>query len=64
MKMYHSLSKIGLSVREMSAAATRQIALLFYIPILIAAVQTLVVIRSVLYQINIQNVTMPVLVTA
>ncbi|KWX79281.1 FtsX-like permease family protein [Paenibacillus jilunlii] len=64
MKMYHSLSKIGLSVREMSAAATRQIALLFYIPILIAAVQTLVVIRPVLYQINIQNVTMPVLVTA
>ncbi|CQR53334.1 FtsX-like permease family protein [Paenibacillus riograndensis] len=64
MKMYHSLSKIGLSVREMSAAATRQIALLFYIPILVAAVQTLVVIRPVLYQISIRNVTMPVLVTA
>ncbi|MHA6534328.1 FtsX-like permease family protein [Paenibacillus sp. BAC0078] len=63
-RMYHALSKIGLSVREMSASATRQIALLFYIPILVAVIQTLVVIRPVLYQIHIRNVAMPVLVTA
>ncbi|MNJ00508.1 hypothetical protein D3C73_1598550 [compost metagenome] len=48
----------------MSASATRQIALLFYIPILVAVIQMLVVIRPVLYQIHIRNVTMPVLVTA
>lgn len=64
MRMYHSLSKIGLSVKEMSASATRQIALLFYIPMVIATVQTLVVVRPVLKQINIENVTVPVLVTA
>lgn len=64
MRMYHALSKIGLSVKEMSAAATRQIALLFYIPILIATIQTLVVIRPVLGQIGITYVTVPVLITA
>ncbi|WP_379154753.1 FtsX-like permease family protein [Paenibacillus sp. sgz5001063] len=63
MRMYHSLSKIGLSVKEMSSSATRQIALLFYIPIVIAAVQTLVVIRPILDQIHIQNVTVPVVIT-
>ncbi|WP_019913116.1 FtsX-like permease family protein [Paenibacillus sp. HW567] len=63
MRMYHGLSKIGLSGREMSSSATCQIALLFYIPILVAAIQTLVVIRTVLYQVNIRNVTVPILVT-
>lgn len=64
MRMYHALSKIGLSTREMSASATRQIALLFYIPILIAAVQTLVVVRPVLKVMDITNVTVPVLITS
>ncbi|SET97517.1 FtsX-like permease family protein [Paenibacillus sp. NFR01] len=64
MRMYHALSKIGLSIKEMSASATRQMALLFYIPILIAAIQTLVVIRPILHQIGIMSVTVPVLVTS
>lgn len=63
-QMYNALSKIGLSVKEMSASATRQISVLFYIPIIIATIQTLVVIRPVLKQINITNVTVPVLITS
>ncbi len=39
---YHSLSKIGLSEKEMKRSATIQIALLFYIPLIFAALQTLV----------------------
>ncbi|WP_339317220.1 ABC transporter permease [Paenibacillus sp. FSL R10-2734] len=63
-KMYNALSKIGLSVKEMSASATRQISVLFYIPIIVATIQTLVVIRPVLKQISITNVTVPVLITS
>ncbi|MEK4235184.1 ABC transporter permease [Paenibacillus sp. FSL H7-0714] len=63
-QMYNALSKIGLSVKEMSASATRQISVLFYIPIIVATIQTLVVIRPVLKQISITNVTVPVLITS
>ncbi|MNO91764.1 ABC transporter permease protein YxdM [compost metagenome] len=63
-QMYNALSKIGLSVKEMSASATRQISVLFYIPIIVATIQTLVVIRPVLNQINITNVTVPMLITS
>lgn len=62
--MYNALSKIGLSTKEMSASATKQISVLFYIPIIIATIQTLVVIRPILKQINITNVTVPVLTTS
>ena len=62
--MYKALSKIGLSTKEMSASATRQISVLFYIPIVVATIQTLVVIRPVLNQMNITNVTVPVLFTS
>ncbi|NGM82771.1 ABC transporter permease [Paenibacillus sp. 7124] len=62
-RMYRALSKIGLSPGEMSGSATRQIALLFYIPILVAWVQTLVVIRPVLNQIQVYEITVPVLMT-
>ncbi|ASA19402.1 FtsX-like permease family protein [Paenibacillus donghaensis] len=64
MKMYHALSKIGLSRQEMSASATRQIAVLFYIPIVVATLQTLIVVRSLVVVINITDVTVPVLITA
>ncbi|RAV13584.1 FtsX-like permease family protein [Paenibacillus contaminans] len=47
-RTYHALSKIGLSSREMSAAATKQIAFIFFIPIPISAIQTLVVLKPVL----------------
>ena len=63
-QMYNALSKIGLSIKEMSASATRQISVLFYIPIIVATIQTLVVIRPVLKQISITNVTVPVLITS
>ncbi|TCP64275.1 ABC transporter permease [Baia soyae] len=41
-RYYHGLSKIGLSLKEMKRTATNQIALLFYIPIFFAGIQTLV----------------------
>ncbi|MCM3699804.1 FtsX-like permease family protein [Paenibacillus macerans] len=47
-RTYHTLSKIGLSSREMSAAATKQIAFIFFIPIPISMIQTLVVLKPVL----------------
>ncbi|MFP7289117.1 ABC transporter permease [Shouchella clausii] len=62
-RVYRSLSKIGLSTGEMSAASTRQIAVLFFVPILVAWIQTLVVIRPVLNQMHIYRVTVPVLIT-
>ncbi|QWU17245.1 putative ABC transport system permease protein [Paenibacillus sophorae] len=62
-RMYRALSKIGLSPGEMSGSATRQIALLFYIPILVAWVQTLVVLRPVMVQIQVYEITVPVLMT-
>lgn len=50
---YRALSKIGLSSREMSAAATKQIAFLFFVPLLIATVQTFIVLKSLLGSIRI-----------
>ncbi|KHL95015.1 hypothetical protein QW71_14815 [Paenibacillus sp. IHB B 3415] len=47
-RMYRALSKIGLSSREMNAAATKQIAFIFFIPIPISTIQTLVVLKPVL----------------
>ncbi|QUL56634.1 ABC transporter permease [Paenibacillus tritici] len=61
-RMYRALSKIGLSTSEMSASATKQIAVLFYIPIVVAAVQSLVVISPIL-ETGIMNVLKPVLTT-
>ncbi len=40
-RYYHSLSKMGLSENEMKRTATIQISLLFYIPLVFAALQTL-----------------------
>lgn len=47
-RMYRALSRIGLSSREMNAAATKQIAVIFFIPIPISTIQTLVVLKPVL----------------
>ncbi|TCP64276.1 FtsX-like permease family protein [Baia soyae] len=41
-RYYHELSKMGLSLKEMKKAATKQIAILFYIPLFFAGIQTLV----------------------
>ncbi|WP_150271882.1 FtsX-like permease family protein [Paenibacillus tepidiphilus] len=51
-RTYRALSKIGLSSREMRAAATKQIAFLFFVPIPISAIQTLVVLKPLLEQIR------------
>jgi putative ABC transport system permease protein len=55
-RTYHTLSKIGLSSREMSAAATKQIAFIFFIPIPISTIQTLVVLKPVLGHMRISYV--------
>ncbi|MUG23978.1 FtsX-like permease family protein [Paenibacillus macerans] len=55
-RTYHALSKTGLSSGEMSAAATKQIAFIFFIPIPISAIQTLVVLKSVLRYMRISHV--------
>ncbi|WP_172255632.1 ABC transporter permease [Saccharibacillus deserti] len=62
-QMYHSLSKTGLSIGEMKKSATLQIALLFFIPIAVSAIQTFVVLNPILKLMSIQNVTVPVLMT-
>lgn len=59
--MYRSLSKIGLSAREMNISATIQIAVLFFIPILVAALQSLVVLGPVLAYLDSPFVSGPVL---
>lgn len=63
-RMYHALSKIGLTTKEMSVSATRQIALLFYIPVAVASLQTLVVIRPVMSVFNYTNTTVPLLIAS
>lgn len=60
--MYRSLSKIGLSSREMNVSATIQIGVLFSIPIAVAALQSLVVLGPVMEMMNSQSpVYVPVL---
>lgn len=60
--MYRSLSKIGLSSREMNVSATIQIGVLFFIPIAVAALQSLVVLGPVMEMMNSQSpVYVPVL---
>ncbi|MFC9709834.1 ABC transporter permease [Paenibacillus sp. NPDC056933] len=60
-KMVHSLSKMGLSFQEMKTSSTIQIAVLFFFPILISIVETLVVVKPFLTEFGITNYTVPVL---
>ncbi|MDO3411148.1 ABC transporter permease [Saccharibacillus sp. CPCC 101409] len=62
-QMYRSLSKTGLSIGEMRKSATLQIALLFFIPILVSAVQTFVVLDPILALISVQDISVPILLT-
>lgn len=55
-RTYHALSKIGLSSSEMSAAATKQIAFIFFIPIPVSTIQALVVLKSVMGYMRISHV--------
>ncbi|SFX07824.1 putative ABC transport system permease protein [Thermoactinomyces sp. DSM 45891] len=45
-RYYHELSKMGLSHKEMRRAATKQIAILFYIPLFFSGIQTLVALSA------------------
>ncbi|GMX62505.1 hypothetical protein Elgi_23100 [Paenibacillus elgii] len=63
-KMYHALSKIGLSASEMRTSATLQIGLLFFIPIVISTVQTLIVMRPVLGTMYVYSIYKPVLIVS
>jgi len=60
-RMYHSLSKIGLSDREMRYSSSLQIALLFFIPVAISGIQTMVVLSLLGTRFLLGNVTVPVL---
>ncbi|WFR60540.1 ABC transporter permease [Paenibacillus amylolyticus] len=60
-KMVHSLSKMGLSFQEMKRSSTVQIAILFFLPIGVAIIETLVVVKPFLSEFGITNYTMPVL---
>jgi putative ABC transport system permease protein len=61
---YRSLSKIGLSSKEMNISATLQIAVLFFIPIFVAAIQSLVVLEPILAYMKIPYVSGPVLLAS
>ncbi|MEK3776493.1 ABC transporter permease [Paenibacillus sp. FSL K6-4396] len=60
-KMVHSLSKMGLSFQEMKRSSTVQIAILFFLPIGVAIIETLVVVKPFLTEFGITNYTMPLL---
>ncbi|MBY0116135.1 ABC transporter permease [Paenibacillus sp. FSL H8-0317] len=60
-RMVHSLSKMGLSFQEMKRSSTVQIAILFFLPIGVAIIETLVVVKPFLTEFGITNYTMPVL---
>ncbi|WP_059046404.1 FtsX-like permease family protein [Paenibacillus rubinfantis] len=60
-RMYHSLSKIGLGEREMRFSSSLQIALLFFIPVVISGIQTMVVLSLLGARFQLGNVTLPVL---
>ncbi|WP_178022063.1 FtsX-like permease family protein [uncultured Paenibacillus sp.] len=60
-RMYHSLSKIGLGDREMRYSSSLQIALLFFIPVVISGIQTMVVLSLLGARFLLGDVTVPVL---
>ncbi len=60
-RMYHSLSKIGLGDREMKFSSSLQIALLFFVPVLISGIQTFVVLSLLGNAFGLGEVIVPVL---
>ncbi|MCJ8014789.1 ABC transporter permease [Paenibacillus sp. KQZ6P-2] len=59
-QMYTSMSKIGLQVSEMGKSSSIQIAVLFFIPIFVSAIQTLVVLNRVREGFDLDDVNQPV----
>ncbi|WP_018977811.1 FtsX-like permease family protein [Saccharibacillus kuerlensis] len=62
-RVYNSLSKIGLSVGEMKNSATIQMALLFFLPIAVATIQALIVLRPVLTLAQMEAAPWPIFIT-
>ncbi|MED5019508.1 ABC transporter permease [Paenibacillus chibensis] len=63
-RMYTSMSKIGLREVEMGKSSVIQIAMLFFIPILVSAIQTLVVLNRVREGFDLDDVNQPVLIAS
>lgn len=63
-RMYTSMSKIGLRDVEMGKSSVIQIAMLFFIPILVSAIQTLVVLNRVREGFDLDDVNQPVLIAS
>jgi ABC-type antimicrobial peptide transport system permease subunit len=59
--IYRGLSKIGLSVQEMKKAATIQIVLLFFIPLIVSAFEAIPLLLTLGKQISMGNMWMPAL---
>ncbi|MWV43108.1 FtsX-like permease family protein [Paenibacillus sp. HJL G12] len=63
-RIYTSMSKIGLRTSEMGKSATIQIAALFFIPIFVSAIQTLVVLNRVREGFGLDDVNQPVFIAS
>jgi len=63
-QMYRALSKIGLSAGEMRKSATVQIALLFFTPIVVSTIQTVVVLGPVMNRFGVANSLGPSLIVS
>ncbi|AWB44577.1 ABC transporter permease [Paenibacillus sp. CAA11] len=62
--MYRALSKIGLSTAEMKKSTSLQIGLLFFIPIIVSTIFSLVVLAPILKMVYINSYYKPVLMAA
>ncbi|GIO29360.1 MULTISPECIES: FtsX-like permease family protein [Paenibacillus] len=63
-QMYTAMSKIGLQSGEMGKSSTVQIAVLFFTPIFVSAIQTLVVLNRVREGFDLDDVNQPVLLAS
>ncbi|GIP26965.1 ABC transporter permease [Paenibacillus sp. J23TS9] len=63
-QMYNSMSKIGLRSSEMGKSSFIQIAVLFFTPIFVSAIQTLVVLNRVREVLDLDDVNQPVLIAS
>lgn len=62
-KIVHGLSKVGMSMKEMTRTVTIQIAVLFFVPIVIAIVQTLLVLSLIGSHFGLDDMITPVAIT-
>ncbi|BFH63316.1 FtsX-like permease family protein [Paenibacillus azoreducens] len=63
-EMYTAMSKIGLQPGEMGKSSAIQIAVLFFTPIIVSAIQTLVVLNRVREGFGLDDVNQPVLIAS